>query len=222
MFDSTAALTRIDMSEYMEKHAVSRLIGSPPGYVGYEEGGQLTNAVRRKPYSIVLLDEFEKAHRQVCSLLLQVLDEGCLTDSQGVRVDFCNTIIIMTSNLGAELLAADPEGTISQTTRDAVFAAVRGHFAPEFVNRIDEIVMFNRLTKENLRSIVDIQLREVQERLDDKRVVLDVTDEAKDVLAVKGWDPVFGARPLQRVIQHEVLNPVWREFCVVLDGAAAD
>lgn len=211
LFDSETAMTRIDMSEYMEKHSVSRLIGAPPGYIGYDEGGQLTNAVKRKPYSVVLLDEFEKAHRDVSSLLLQVLDEGFLTDSQGVRVDFRNTIIVMTSNLGADLIAeepADAEGHISSDARNAVFVRVRHHFAPEFINRIDEIVLFNKLTRSNIRSIVDIRLAEVQSRLDEQKIAIQVTDPAKDLLAQKGFDPAYGARPLQRVIQRDILNPL--------------
>lgn len=208
LFDSPSALTRIDMSEYMEKFSVSRLIGAPPGYVGFDEGGQLTNAVRRKPYSVILLDEFEKAHRDVSNLLLQVLDEGTLTDSQGVKVDFRNTIIIMTSNLGAELLAERPEAAISSQAREAVFDVVRHHFAPEFLNRIDEMVLFNRLTQQNLRAIATIRIDEVKERLANKAVELQVSSEAMELLAQEGYDPVYGARPLHRVIQHELLNPL--------------
>lgn len=214
LFDSETAVTRIDMSEYMEKHSVARLIGAPPGYVGYDEGGQLTNAVKRKPYSVVLLDEFEKAHREVSSLLLQVLDEGFLTDSQGIKVDFRNTLIIMTSNIGAELLVQDTDSNarISVETRDAVLAALKHHFAPEFLNRIDETVVFNRLSRENLRGIVDIRLKEVEARLQEHKIVLEVTDEAKSLLAQKGYDPAYGARPLQRVIQRDILNPLAKEM----------
>lgn len=216
LFDNENALTRIDMSEYMEKFSVSRLIGAPPGYVGFDEGGQLTNAIRRKPYSVVLLDEFEKAHREVCNLLLQVLDEGTLTDSQGVKVDFHNTIIIMTSNLGADLLAAnleqkgaiDEDGRIGSDTRAAVMDAVRHHFPPEFINRIDDIVLFNRLSKINLEQIVEIRVAEIQERLASKKINLQLTKEAKTQLAILGYDPVYGARPLQRSIQKEILNPL--------------
>jgi ATP-dependent Clp protease ATP-binding subunit ClpB len=210
LFDSETAVTRIDMSEYMEKHSVARLIGAPPGYVGYDEGGQLTNAVKRKPYSVVLLDEFEKAHREVSSLLLQVLDEGFLTDSQGVKVDFRNTLIIMTSNIGAELLVQDTDsnGQISRETRNAVLSALKHHFAPEFLNRIDETVIFNRLSRENLRNIVDIRLKEIEARLLEHKIILEVTDEAKSLLAQKGYDPAYGARPLQRVIQRDILNPL--------------
>lgn len=212
LFDSESAIIRIDMSEYMEKHSVSRLIGAPPGYVGYDEGGQLTNAVRRKPYSVVLLDEFEKAHRDVPALLLQVLDDGFLTDSQGVRVDFKNSLIIMTSNLGAHILvneANEADGTISAEAREEVMGRLRHHFAPEFLNRIDETVIFNRLTQDNLRKIVDIRLGEVEARLKEQhKISLDVTGEAKEVLARKGYDPAYGARPLQRVIQRDLLNPI--------------
>lgn len=207
LFDSTNALTRIDMSEYMEKHSVSRLIGAPPGYVGYEEGGQLTEAVRRKPYSVVLFDEFEKAHRDVSLLLLQVLDEGFLTDSQGVKVDFRNTIIIMTSNLGND--PSEQEKSIDEI--------LRRHLAPEFINRIDEIVQFNSLSREQLRGIVDIRLNEIFKRLnEDKRINLLVDNEARDQLALEGYDPIYGARPLQRVIQKRILNPMAME---VINGS---
>lgn len=216
LFDSETALTRIDMSEYMEKFSVSRLIGAPPGYVGFDEGGQLTNAIRRKPYSVILLDEFEKAHREVCNLLLQVLDEGTLTDSQGVKVDFHNTIIIMTSNLGADLLAASPkhkdaideDSEIDVNTRAAVMDAVRHHFPPEFINRIDETVLFNRLSRANLEQIVEIRVTEICERLASKKINLQLTKEAKAQLAILGYDPAYGARPLQRLIQREILNPL--------------
>lgn len=211
LFDSETAMTRIDMSEYMEKHSISRLIGAPPGYVGYDEGGQLTNAVKRKPYSVILLDEFEKAHREVSSLLLQVLDEGFLTDSQGIKVDFRNTLIVMTSNLGADLMAEDAlseDGKIPEAVRESIMNRVKHHLAPEFINRIDEIVMFNKLTRNNLRSIVDIRIEEINERLSENKITLNVTSGAKDVLAEKGFDPAYGARPLQRAIQREILNPL--------------
>ena len=198
LFDSANAVTRIDMSEYMEKHSVSRLIGAPPGYVGYEEGGQLTEAVRRRPYSVVLFDEFEKAHRDVSLLLLQLLDEGFLTDSQGVRVDFRNTIIIMTSNLGN-----DPRdiGSIDEI--------LRRHFAPEFINRIDEIVQFNHLDQAQLRGILEIRLKEISKRLhEEKRIDFNISEDVKDLLAREGFDPIYGARPLQRTIQKRILNPL--------------
>ena len=215
LFDSDTALTRIDMSEYMEKHSVSRLIGAPPGYIGYEEGGQLTNAVRRKPYSVVLLDEFEKAHRDVSSLLLQVLDEGFLTDSQGVRVDFRNTLIIMTSNLGAHLLVESD--AITADLRKQVESLVLHSFPPEFVNRIDEMVVFNRLSKLDLKDIVDIRLKEISDRVEEQRkIVLKVDKGVKELLGEKGWDPAFGARPLNRTIQREILNPM---AAMLIDGS---
>ena len=207
LFDSEHALTRIDMSEYSERHTVSRLIGAPPGYVGYDEGGQLTNAVRRKPYSVVLLDEFEKAHKDVSSLLLPLLDEGFLTDSQGVRVDFRNTLVIMTSNLGAHILA-ESSGSYADVRKD-VEALVLSHFAPEFVNRIDEMVHFNRLTRSDLRQIVEIRLAEIAMRaLEQRKIELTFDEQIKDALAEKGFDPAFGARPLNRVIQRDILNPL--------------
>ncbi|KAG0254636.1 chaperone ATPase hsp78 [Actinomortierella ambigua] len=217
MFDTEAAIVRIDMSEYMEKHSISRLIGAPPGYIGHDEGGELTEAVRRKPYAIVLLDEFEKANKDVSSLLLQVLDDGRLTDSKGRVVDFKNTIIIMTSNLGAEALATSRNATkssvdemskVSDSERAAVMDVVKHHFSPEFVNRIDDMVVFNRLSHKALRDIVDIRLKEVQGRVDDRRIQIDVSAPAKEWLANKGYDPVYGARPLNRVIQKDVLQPM--------------
>lgn len=204
MFDTDQAITRIDMSEYMEKHSVSRLIGAPPGYVGYEEGGQLTEAVRRRPYSVVLFDEIEKAHPDVFNVLLQVLDEGRLTDGQGRTVDFRNTVLIMTSNLGSQAIG-DPSLTKSQREK-IVTETLRNHFRPEFLNRIDETVIFNSLGEVQIASIVGIQLEEVKRRLAEKRVNLKFTDSAIDYLAKRGYDPVFGARPLKRVIQQEVLN----------------
>jgi ATP-dependent Clp protease ATP-binding subunit ClpB len=205
MFDTDQAVIRIDMSEYMEKHSVSRLIGAPPGYIGHEEGGQLTEAVRRRPYSVVLFDEIEKAHPEVFNALLQVLDDGRLTDSQGRQVDFKNTVIIMTSNLGSSSIVG-----LSQSDRDAmrerVMEAVRQHFRPEFLNRIDEIVIFEPLTREQTGTIVDIQLQRVSDRLKDRNIELRVTPAARDWLATRGYDPVYGARPLKRLIQREVLD----------------
>ncbi|OQS07085.1 AAA ATPase domain-containing protein [Thraustotheca clavata] len=198
LFQDPSALTRIDMSEYMEKHSVSRLIGAPPGYIGYEEGGALTEAIRRRPYQVVLFDEFEKAHRDVSNLLLQVFDEGRLTDSQGRLIDFRNTVIICTSNLGSEILAQLPEGVPSIAAEDPVMHVVRQHYAPEFLNRIDETVLFNRLGREQIRSIVDLQLHEVQKLLDERDLTLDVSDEAKQWLADEGYSPAYGARPLKR------------------------
>ncbi|MGA7273078.1 MAG: ATP-dependent chaperone ClpB [Acidimicrobiia bacterium] len=205
LFDDERAMVRIDMSEYMEKHSVSRLIGAPPGYVGYDEGGQLTEAVRRRPYSVVLLDEVEKAHPDVFNVLLQLLDDGRLTDGQGRTVDFTNAVLIMTSNLGSEHIQPDlPDEVIA--TR--VMEAVRRHFRPEFLNRIDDVVVFHRLTREDLRQIVDIQLVSLRKRLADRRITLEVTDDAADLLAELGYDPVYGARPLKRVIQKQVADPL--------------
>jgi ATP-dependent Clp protease ATP-binding subunit ClpB len=203
MFDDEHAMIRIDMSEYQEKHTVSRLIGAPPGYVGYEEGGQLTEAVRRRPYSVVLFDEIEKAHPDVFNVLLQLLDDGRLTDGQGRTVDFRNTVVIMTSNLGNQLW----EGG-HKVTRDEITRVLQGHFRPEFLNRIDEIVIFHPLQKEQLAGIVGIQLRRVTQLLADKGYHLDVTEAAREYLAEIGYDPDFGARPLKRVIQRELQDPL--------------
>jgi len=210
---------RIDMSEYMERFSVSRLIGAPPGYVGYEEGGTLTEAVRRRPYQIVLFDEFEKANRAIHNILLQILDEGRLTDSQGRKVDFRNTIIIMTSNLGADVLADLPPGAPSSEARDAVMSEVRRAFAPELLNRIDEIVLFNRLSHEDMDSIVEVQLKEVSKLLQDRRIKVQLSPEAHEWLAERGYDPVYGARPLRRLIQRHILNPLSR---LVLEGKVLD
>ncbi|AGO12138.1 AaceriAEL223Cp [[Ashbya] aceris (nom. inval.)] len=212
LFDNESNVIRFDMSEFQEKHTVSRLIGAPPGYVLSESGGQLTEAVRRKPYAVVLFDEFEKAHPDVCKVLLQVLDDGKLTDSQGHQVDFRNTIIVMTSNVGQDILLNDSEvtndGKVSEKTKTKVIESVKRLYPPEFVNRIDELLVFNRLSKSVLRSIVDIRLKEVQERLSDKRMVLELTDEAKDWLTERGYDPAYGARPLNRLIHKRILNPM--------------
>lgn len=212
LFDDESNVIRFDMSEFQEKHTVSRLIGAPPGYVLSESGGQLTEAVRRKPYSVVLFDEFEKAHPDVCKVLLQVLDEGKLTDSQGHQVDFRNTIIVMTSNIGQDILLNDTElgedGKVSKKTARSVIEAVKKSYPPEFVNRIDDLIVFNRLSKEVLRSIVDIRLKEIQERLNDKRMTLKLSDEAKDWLTDHGYDPLYGARPLNRLIHKQILNPM--------------
>jgi ATP-dependent Clp protease ATP-binding subunit ClpB len=210
LFDDEQAMVRIDMSEYMEKHAVSRLIGAPPGYVGYDEGGQLTEAVRRRPYSVVLFDEIEKAHADVFNVLLQVLDDGRITDSQGRTVDFKNTVVIMTSNLGSELFGQ--EGVSHEENTEAVLMALRRHFRPEFVNRIDDIVVFHALDRSHIRRIVDVQLRRLAKRLVEKRITLDLDDAARDLLAEKGFDPAYGARPLKRVIQRLVLDPLAREI----------
>lgn len=214
LFDDEGAVVRFDMSEFQERHSVSRLIGSPPGYVGYEESGELTEAVKRKPYAVVLFDEFEKAHPDVSKLLLQVLDEGKLTDSKGQKVDFRNTIIVMTSNIGQEILIADEEvdknesGQVSAQTKEKVLNVMKQYYPPEFINRLDDTIVFNRLSKQSLRKIVDIRLEEVLERLASRRITLDVSPESKQWLADKGYDPRYGARPLNRLIQKQVLNPL--------------
>ena len=213
LFDDESNLVRLDMSEYMEKHSVSRLVGAPPGYVGYDEGGQLSEAVRRHPYSVVLFDEVEKAHPDVFNILLQVLDDGRITDGQGRTVDFKNTVIIMTSNLGSQFILA-PE--LSPTEREKrVLEALRGHFRPEFLNRIDEIVIFDRLTDADLKQIVTIQLASLLKRLADRKMTLTLADDAKELLAQDGYDPVYGARPLKRTIQRQILDPLSLE---ILEG----
>jgi ATP-dependent Clp protease ATP-binding subunit ClpB len=208
LFDDEAALIRIDMSEYMEKHSVARLIGAPPGYVGYEEGGALTEAVRRRPYQVILFDEIEKAHPDVFNVLLQVLDDGRLTDGQGHTVDFRNTLIVMTSNLGAEVLVNQPEGQDTDAVRDQVMAIVRANFRPEFLNRVDEIILFHRLQKSEMTRIVDIQMRRLAKLLEDRKIVITLDPAAREWLADKGWDPAYGARPLKRVIQKSVQDPL--------------
>ncbi len=219
LFDDDSAMVRIDMSEYMEKHSVSRLIGAPPGYVGYDEGGALTEAVRRRPYQVVLFDEIEKAHPDVFNVLLQVLDDGRLTDGHGRTVDFRNTLIVMTSNLGSEYLVNQPEGQDTDAVRGEVMSVVRGHFRPEFLNRIDEIILFHRLRREQMGAIVDIQLERLQKLLDERKITLDLTDEARDWLAQKGYDPAYGARPLKRVIQKAVQDPLAEQ---ILAGTIRD
>ncbi|HDN84624.1 MAG TPA: ATP-dependent chaperone ClpB, partial [Candidatus Aerophobetes bacterium] len=205
LFDDEGAMIRLDMSEYMERHTVSRLIGAPPGYVGYEEGGQLTEPVRRQPYTVVLFDEIEKAHPDVFNVLLQILDDGRLTDGQGRTVDFRNTVIIMTSNVGSRWIE---ELSRQEDIRQKVREALRAQFRPEFLNRIDEIIIFNRLTQEDIKKIVDIQISQVEKRLADKHMRIILTSKAKQFLADKGYDPLYGARPLKRVIQREVLDPL--------------
>ncbi|KAN0038960.1 hypothetical protein ACTA71_001153 [Dictyostelium dimigraforme] len=219
MFDSPNALIRIDMSEYMEKFSVSRLIGAPPGYVGYEEGGTLTEAVRRRPYSLVLFDEFEKAHKEVSNLLLQILDDGHITDSQGRKVDFRNTMVILTSNLGAEILANLPDNTPSASAREEVMNVVRSRFPPEFLNRIDDMILFNRLSRKDMDKIVEIQLNELRKLLTEKHIALNVKEEGLDWLADQGYDPIYGARPLKRVIQKTLLNPMAKQ---ILEGKIKD
>ena len=206
LFDDETNMVRIDMSEYMEKHSVARLIGAPPGYVGYEEGGQLTEAVRRKPYSVVLFDEIEKAHPDVFNVLLQVLDDGRITDSQGRTVDFKNTILIMTSNIGSPYLleGIDENGEIKPEAQEQVMNDLRGHFRPEFLNRLDEIILFKPLTKDNIGGIVDLMVKELSDRLADQELSLELTDAARTQVIENGYDPVYGARPLKRYLQKYV------------------
>jgi ATP-dependent Clp protease ATP-binding subunit ClpB len=219
LFDDENALLRIDMSEFMEKHSVARLIGAPPGYVGYEEGGTLTEAVRRRPYQVVLFDEIEKAHPDVFNILLQVLDDGRLTDGQGHTVDFRNTLIVMTSNLGAELLVNQPEGEDTDKVRDQVMAIVRASFRPEFLNRIDEIILFHRLQKSEMAHIVDIQMKRLAKLLEERKITIALEPSARTWLADKGWDPAYGARPLKRVIQKSVQDPLAE---LILSGRIKD
>jgi ATP-dependent Clp protease ATP-binding subunit ClpB len=219
LFDDEAALLRIDMSEYMEKHSVARLIGAPPGYVGYEEGGSLTEAVRRRPYQVVLFDEIEKAHPDVFNVLLQVLDDGRLTDGQGHTVDFRNTLIVMTSNLGSEFLTNQPEGQDTDAVRDQVMAVVRASFRPEFLNRVDEIILFHRLQRREMTKIVDIQMVRLAKLLEERKITIALDPSAREWLADKGWDPAYGARPLKRVIQKAVQDPLAE---LILSGAVKD
>ncbi|MEO1459857.1 MAG: AAA family ATPase, partial [Pseudomonadota bacterium] len=219
LFDDDQAMVRIDMSEFMEKHSVARMIGAPPGYVGYDEGGVLTEAVRRRPYQVVLFDEVEKAHGDVFNVLLQVLDEGRLTDGQGRTVDFRNTLIILTSNLGAEFLSALPDGARAAAAEPQVMEVVRAHFRPEFLNRLDEIVLFDRLGREHMTGFVDIQLAQLVARLEPRKITLELDEAAKRWLAEKGYDPVYGARPLKRVVQKALQDPLAE---LILSGALHD
>ena len=223
LFDDERAIVRIDMSEYSEKHSVARLVGAPPGYVGYEEGGQLTEAVRRRPYAVVLFDEIEKAHADVFNTLLQILDDGRLTDAQGRTVNFRNTVIIMTSNIGSLHLldGIDDRGEIAEDARDRVMAELRAGFRPEFLNRVDEIVLFKPLTLEEIERIVDLQFAGIRARLADRRLTLEVTEAARALIAREGYDPVYGARPLRRFIQREVETRIARALIGgdIRDGA---
>jgi ATP-dependent Clp protease ATP-binding subunit ClpB len=221
LFDTEDNIVRIDMSEYQERHTVSRLVGAPPGYVGYEEGGQLTEAVRRRPYSVVLLDEIEKAHPDVFNTLLQVLDDGRLTDGQGRTVSFRNAVIIMTSNIGSQYLldGVTPDGEIKEESRDLVMAELRARFRPEFLNRVDDIVLFKPLVSAEIERIVDLMLDELRDRLLEMRISLEVTGEARRFLARQGYDPVYGARPLRRYIAREVETRIGR---AILGGDIAD
>ena len=219
LFDDDTAILRLDMSEYMEKHAVARLIGAPPGYVGYEEGGALTEAVRRRPYQVVLFDEVEKAHPDVFNILLQVLDDGRLTDGHGRTVDFSNTLIVLTSNLGSEILVNQPEGEDVDAVRDQVMDVVRMNFRPEFLNRLDEILLFHRLQREQMDAIVDIQIDRLQKLLEDRKIVIELDDAARSWLAQKGYDPAYGARPLKRAIQKSLQDPLAE---LLLSGVIGD
>ncbi|GAB6166217.1 ATP-dependent chaperone ClpB [Thermostilla marina] len=221
LFDDENAIVRLDMSEFMERHTVSRLIGAPPGYVGYEEGGRLTEAVRRRPYSVVLLDEIEKAHRDVFNILLQVLDDGRLTDNQGHTVDFTNTIIVMTSNIGSQIIQqVTEEGGSEDELREAITQALRSHFLPEFLNRIDETIIFHPLRREQIRKIADLQIERLRKQLAKRNVELVVTDAAKDAIAELGYDPTYGARPLKRVVQTRIQNPLATELLKAGEGRA--
>jgi ATP-dependent Clp protease ATP-binding subunit ClpB len=214
LFDTVENMIRLDMSEYMEKHTVARLIGAPPGYVGYDEGGQLTEAVRRKPYSVILFDEIEKAHPDVFNVLLQILDDGRLTDSHGRTVDFKNTVIIMTSNMGSTLLleGITPQGELADGVREQVLQTLRGHFRPEFLNRVDEIVLFKPLLKEEIKKIIDLLLMDLQDRLEERKIGLKLTDRARDFIATEAYDPVYGARPLHRYLQTHIETPLAKEI----------
>ena len=222
LFDDEDALLRIDMSEYQERHTVSRLIGAPPGYVGYEEGGQLTEAVRRKPYSVLLFDEIEKAHHDVFHVLLQILDDGRVTDSQGHTVDFKNTVIIMTSNLGSSdlLEGVGDDGEISEAAREGVMGRLRQHFRPEFLNRIDDVVLFKPLRRDEIERIVDLLMEDLRQRLDDREITLELSEAARALIAERGFDPVYGARPLKRYLQHELETRLGRALIAgeVVDG----
>jgi ATP-dependent Clp protease ATP-binding subunit ClpB len=223
LFDSEENMVRIDMSEYQERHTVSRLIGAPPGYIGYEEGGQLTEAVRRRPYSVVLFDEIEKAHADVFNTLLQVLDDGRLTDSQGRTVDFRNTVIIMTSNIGSQYLleGITPSGEIKPEAREMVTGELRRHFRPEFLNRVDDVVLFKPLTIGEIERVVDLMLGDVRRRLADRNMAIEVSQPAMEFIAEQGFDPVYGARPLRRFISHELETRIGRALIggEVHDGA---
>jgi ATP-dependent Clp protease ATP-binding subunit ClpB len=212
LFDTEESMVRIDMSEFMEKHSVARLIGAPPGYVGYEEGGYLTEAVRRRPYAVILLDEVEKAHPDVFNVLLQVLDDGRLTDGQGRTVDFRNTVVIMTSNLGSQVIQEHAGEKNYVRMKSAVLEIVQQNFRPEFVNRIDDIVVFHPLGTEQIRAIVDIQLGQLRKRLIERGLDLALDDKARDLLGEAGFDPVYGARPLKRAIQQQIENPLAQQL----------
>jgi ATP-dependent Clp protease ATP-binding subunit ClpB len=216
LFDDENSMIRLDMSEYMEKHSVSRLIGAPPGYVGYEEGGYLTEAIRRKPYAVILFDEVEKAHVDVFNALLQILDDGRLTDGQGRTVDFKNSVIVMTSNIGSDYIYSEKD---PKKMEKNILTALKGHFRPEFLNRVDDTVIFNALSKDNLRSIVDLQIKLLAKRLEERKLSLTLTPDAYEFLAVTGYDPAYGARPLKRAIQVELMDPL---ALMLLNGEIID
>jgi ATP-dependent Clp protease ATP-binding subunit ClpB len=222
LFDDDQAMVRIDMSEFMEKHSVARLIGAPPGYVGYDEGGVLTEAVRRRPYQVILFDEVEKAHPEVFNVLLQVLDDGILTDGQGRRVDFKQTLIVLTSNLGSQALSQLPDGSDASQAKRDVMDAVRAHFRPEFLNRLDDMIVFDRLTRGDMDGIVRIQLKRLETRLAQRKITLDLDEAALSWLADEGYDPVFGARPLKRVIQRSLQDQLAEMILAgeIMDGSA--
>ena len=211
LFDSEAAMIRIDMSEYMEKHTVSRLVGAPPGYVGFDEGGQLTEAVRRRPYSVILFDEIEKAHADVFNVLLQLLDDGRLTDGHGRTVDFRNTVVIMTSNIASQIILGF-KGQDYEKMKSQALEVLRQSFRPEFLNRVDEVVVFHPLTRDELRQIVDVQMVRLRQRLEERKIELELTDKARDYLAEHGYDPSYGARPLKRLIQRELETALGRKL----------
>jgi ATP-dependent Clp protease ATP-binding subunit ClpB len=211
LFDSEAAMIRIDMSEYMEKHTVSRLVGAPPGYVGFDEGGQLTEAVRRRPYSVILFDEIEKAHADVFNVLLQLLDDGRLTDGHGRTVDFRNTVVIMTSNIASQIILGF-KGQDYEKMKSQALEVLRQSFRPEFLNRVDEVVVFHPLTRDELRQIVDVQMVRLRQRLEERKIQLELTDKARDYLAEHGYDPSYGARPLKRLIQRELETALGRKL----------
>jgi ATP-dependent Clp protease ATP-binding subunit ClpB len=222
LFDDEQAMVRIDMSEYQEKHAVSRLIGAPPGYVGYEEAGQLTEAVRRRPYAVVLFDEIEKAHPEVLNVMLQLLDDGRLTDGKGRTVDFKNTVVIMTSNVGSHVIAERAvrgDGRIDEGLRRELTEVLRQHFKPEFLNRVDEIIFFHALGRDEIRRIIDVQLAQLVRRLEDRKLTLELADAARDFIIEEGYDPVYGARPLKRTLQRRLLDPL---ALAVLEGRFAE
>ncbi|MNO97113.1 Chaperone protein ClpB [compost metagenome] len=227
LFDSEENIIRIDMSEYMEKYSVSRLIGAPPGYVGYDEGGQLTEAVRRKPYSVILFDEIEKAHEEVFNIFLQILDDGRLTDNKGKTVDFKNTIIIMTSNIGSSYILENGDNIVTKEAKEKVMMEMKARFKPEFLNRVDDIITFNPLSSDSIKHIIDIFLEKVRNKLTERNIILEITDKGKEIIANEGYDPIYGARPLKRYIENTLETNLARKIIsgevydgvkVIIDG----